>query len=77
MDVSSGSVLLTFTGHSDDVNSVDWSLDGTKIASASDDDTVMVGMQFLCNLHVFSFLYSQKSTLSGVGRLIRQRAPYI
>ena len=43
MDVSSGSVLLTFTGHSNWVNSVAWAPDGSKIASGSDDGNVTVG----------------------------------
>ena len=70
-DASSSSVLLTFTGHSDTVRSVAWAPDGSKIASGSYDRTVMVGTQFLCNLHVFPAFYSQNSTHSGVGRLIR------
>ena len=74
-DVSSGGVLLTFTGHSDDVNSVDWSPDGSKIAYGSGSGfrnyTVMVGIQFLCNLHVVPAFYSQNSIYSGVGRLIQ------
>ena len=70
-DASSGSALLTFTGHSDMVLSVAWAPDGTKIASGSSDNTVMVGIQFLCNLHVVPVLYSLKSTHSGVGRLLQ------
>ena len=53
-DVSSGSVLLTFTGHNGNVNSVDWSPDGNKIASASgynpngaNDNTVRVSLIIL------------------------------
>ena len=46
-DASSGSVLLTFTGHSNSVYSVDWSPDGTKIASGGGDNTVMVGNAIL------------------------------
>ena len=68
---------LTFTGHSDGVQSVAWSPDGRKIASGSEDKKVMVSIQFLCNLHVFSAFYSLNLTYSGVGRLIRQRAPYL
>ena len=74
-DASSSSVLLTFTEHSDTVRSVAWAPDGSKIASGSYDTTVMVGTQFLCNLHVFPAFYRQNSTHSGVGRLIRQCAP--
>ena len=70
-DASSGSVLLTFTGHSDWVRSVAWAPNGIKIASGSDDDTVMVGKLILCNLKVFSAFYSQYLIYSGVGRYIR------
>jgi eukaryotic-like serine/threonine-protein kinase len=37
-----GTTLLTCTGHSDSVNSVAWSPDGTLLASASDDRTIRV-----------------------------------
>ena len=75
MDVSSSSVLLTLTGHSGSVRSVEWSPDGSKIASGSNDNTVQVSKLTFCNLHVFSVFYSQKLPHPGVGRLIRQRAP--
>ena len=35
-DSTSGAVLSTLEGHSDDVSSVAWSPDGSKIASGSD-----------------------------------------
>jgi WD40 repeat protein len=39
---SSGSLLLSYTGHSDSVSSVAWSPDGSKIATASWDGTARV-----------------------------------
>ncbi|HEU4783235.1 MAG TPA: WD40 repeat domain-containing protein, partial [Ktedonobacterales bacterium] len=39
---SSGSPLLVYKGHSASVNGLAWSPDGTKIASASSDKTVMI-----------------------------------
>jgi WD40 repeat protein len=42
IDITTGSVLKTFTGHTDRVLEVAWSPDGTKIASGSDDRTVRV-----------------------------------
>ncbi|KAI0329382.1 hypothetical protein GY45DRAFT_1337561 [Cubamyces sp. BRFM 1775] len=39
-DVATGAKLYTWQAHSDSVNSVAWSLDGTLAASASDDNTV-------------------------------------
>ena len=39
---SSESVVLTLTGHTEWVNSVAWSPDGSKIASGSGDKTVKV-----------------------------------
>ena len=41
-DITSGSCLSTLSGHSDDVYSVAWSPDGTKLASGSSDDTVRI-----------------------------------
>jgi WD40 repeat protein len=37
-----GTTLVTYTGHTDDVNAVAWSPDGTRIASGSEDQTVQV-----------------------------------
>jgi WD40 repeat protein len=41
-DVSSGSLLLPYNGHTNIVDSVAWSPDGMRIASASHDTTVQV-----------------------------------
>ncbi|MEH2054397.1 WD40 repeat domain-containing protein, partial [Nostoc sp.] len=41
-DVSSGQLLKTFTGHTDAVRSVAYSLDGQQLASASRDKTIKI-----------------------------------
>ena len=41
-DAGDGHKILTYTGHSDWVNAVAWSPDGTRIASASTDKTVQI-----------------------------------
>ncbi len=41
-DASNGKVLVTYTGHSNAVERIAWSPDGTRIASASYDGTVQV-----------------------------------
>lgn len=41
-DAFTGQLVTTFTGHTDNVRSVDWSLDGAKIASASSDNTIRI-----------------------------------
>ena len=41
-DAEDGSLLNTFEGHQDSVNSVCYSPDGRKIVSASDDKTLKV-----------------------------------
>ena len=53
-------MLLTFTGHSYWVYSVDWSPDGTKIASGGRDKTVMVGMHFF-GIQTFFLLFIVKN----------------
>jgi WD40 repeat protein len=40
--MDTGSNVLTYRGHSNKVNAVTWSPDGTRIASASDDRTVQI-----------------------------------
>ena len=42
IDVTTGEVMLTLTGHADDVNDVAYNTDGTKIATASNDGSVRV-----------------------------------
>ena len=41
-DVATGKPVFTYRGHRDSVNSIVWSLDSKRIASASDDGTVQV-----------------------------------
>ncbi|HEY4386928.1 MAG TPA: hypothetical protein VGN34_20930, partial [Ktedonobacteraceae bacterium] len=41
-DVSTGNDVFIYHGHSAPINDLDWSPDGTKIASASDDKTIRV-----------------------------------
>jgi WD40 repeat protein len=41
-DVQTGKAIVTYTGHTDSVERVAWSPDGTMIASASVDGTVQV-----------------------------------
>lgn len=41
-DATTGSHLITYTGHSDKVQAVSWSPDGSQIASASADNTVQI-----------------------------------
>jgi WD40 repeat protein/DNA-binding SARP family transcriptional activator len=41
-DVNTGQVTLTLTGHEDDVNNVDFSKDGARIATASSDGTIRI-----------------------------------
>jgi len=43
VEVSSGKCIRTLEGHSQRVNAVSWSADGTRICSGSDDNTVRVG----------------------------------
>ena len=56
-DASSGSVLLTFFGHASFVESVDWSPDGTKIASGGgyEDKKVLVLNSVNCKLIWLNF----------------------
>ena len=56
-DATSGSVLLTFTGHNGYVYSVDWSPDGTKIASgeAYGSNRVLVLNSVSCKLIWLNF----------------------
>lgn len=41
-DADTGKELLTLSGHGDDVESVAWSPDGTRLATRSEDHTVQV-----------------------------------
>lgn len=41
-DVASGKIILTLEGHTDSVGNVDWSIDGSKIASESADNTARI-----------------------------------
>ncbi len=41
-DVASGTALLTYRGHTDTVNDLAWSPDGTRIVSGSNDQTALI-----------------------------------
>lgn len=41
-DAVTGELVTTFTGHADNVRSVDWSLNSDRIASASSDNTIRI-----------------------------------
>lgn len=45
-DVPSGTLLLTYQGHTGDAHTVAWSHDGTRIASGGDDHTVQIWNAF-------------------------------